>query len=133
MYERYGKSCRHADKVKQKPVIEYEFNCALCGHGCKNHAMLNRHINTEHASITSEEYYLKYMNGSMQYCEICGEPAKWMGTHYHNLCGKPECTHELRKRNNAMNVETYRKKVSDVQRNFSKEKKESIKEKRKQT
>ena len=133
MLLRYGKSCRHASKIKVKLQINFPYVCGICGHGCKNHAMLNRHINKEHPDITSEEYYLKYMNGSMQYCEICGEPAKWMGTHYHNVCGKPECTHEQRKRNNAMNVETYRKKVSDVQRNFSKEKKESIKEKRKQT
>ena len=29
MYERYGKSCRHADKIKEKPIIEYPFICKL--------------------------------------------------------------------------------------------------------
>ena len=134
MYERYGKTCRHADKIKSKPVIEYKFHCTLCGKGFKNHSMLNRHLNKEHgAEITTEEYYLKYLNGKVEYCEICGKPAKWLGTHYHNVCGSAECTHELRSRNNAMNIQEYRDKISESLINLSKERKEEIKEKTKQT
>ena len=127
MYERYGNSCRHADKVKQKPVIEYKFNCALCGRGFKNHAMLNRHLIQEHsAEITTEEYYLKFLNGKVEYCEICGKPAKWLGTHYHNVCGSAACTHELRSRNNAMNNEIYRKRVSEGLKSIPPERKAEI-------
>ena len=127
MYERYGESCRHADKIKPKPAVEYKFHCALCGKGLKNHSMLNRHLNKEHcAEITTEEYYLKYLNGKIEYCEICGKPAKWLGTHYHNVCGSAECTHELRSRNNAMNNEIHRKKVSDSLKNISPETKAEI-------
>lgn len=127
MYERYGKSCRHVDKIKAKPVIEYKFYCALCGKGFKNHPMLNRHLNKEHnTEITAEEYYLKYLNGKIEYCEICGKPAKWLGTHYHNICGSAECTHKLRQRNNPMNNEIYRKKVSESLKNISPERKIEI-------
>lgn len=134
MYNRYGKSCRHADKIKVKPVIEYKFHCALCGRGFKNHSMLNRHLNKEHRSeITTEEYYLKYLNGKVEYCEICGKPAKWLGTHYHNVCGSPECTCELRKRNNAMNKEEYRIKIQEKLKNLPAERKKEIREKTKQT
>lgn len=127
MYNRYGKSCRHADKIKAKPAIEYKFHCALCGKGFKNHSMLNRHLNKEHsAEITTEEYYLKYLNGKVEYCEICGKPAKWLGTHYHNVCGSAECTHKLRSLNNAMNNEIYRKRVSDGLKNIPPERKAEI-------
>ena len=134
MYERYGKSCRHADKAKQKPVIEYEFNCALCGHGFKNQPMLNRHLNKEHGTeITSEEYYLKYLNGKVEYCEICGKPAKWLGTHYHNVCGNPDCTHKLRQRNNPMNKQEYRDKIQEKLKALPEERKAEIREKTIQT
>lgn len=127
MYNRYGKSCRHADKIKAKPVIEYKFHCALCGKGFKNHSTLNRHLNKEHISeITTEEYYLKYLNGNVEYCEICGKPAKWLGTHYHNVCGSAECTHKLRQRNNPMNNEIYRKKISDGLKSIPPERKAEI-------
>ena len=127
MYNRYGKPCRHADKIKAKPVIEYKFHCALCGKGFKNHSTLNRHLNKEHSSeITTEEYYLKYLNGNVEYCEICGKPAKWLGTHYHNVCGSAECTHKLRQRNNPMNNEIYRKKISDGLKSIPPERKAEI-------
>ena len=134
MYERYGKTCRHADKIKPKPVIEYKFHCALCSKGFKNHSMLNRHLNKEHsAEITTEEYYLKYLNGKVEYCEICGKPAKWLGTHYHNVCGSAECTHKLRSLNNAMNNEIYRKRVSNGLKNIPPERKVEIRKRTEET
>ena len=99
MLLRYGKSCMHKEKIKPKQDVNYKFYCEICGKGCKNHAMLNRHIIKEHKYITTEEYFLKYLNGKEKSCEICGAKAKWLGTHYHNICGRPECISELRKRN----------------------------------
>lgn len=134
MYKLYGKSCRHKDKIKEKPIIDYEFKCALCEKRFKNHAMLNRHLIKEHKdTITTEEYYLKYLNGKVEYCEICGKPAKWLGTHYHNVCGSSECTHELRKRNNSMHKEIYRKRVSEGLKNIDPKRKTEIIKKREET
>lgn len=133
MLARYGKSHRSADKIKTKPTIEYAFVCQLCEHGFKNHAMLNRHLIKKHSEITTEKYFLKYMNGETKFCEICGKPAKWLGTHYHNVCGRPECTHALRSKNNAMNDASIRKKISDVQKNFSAEKRRKIQQKKEMT
>lgn len=133
MLARYGKSRRRADKMKTKPAIEYAFVCQLCGHGFKNHGMLNRHLIKAHTGITTEEYFLKYMNGEIKMCEICGKPAKWLGTHYHNVCGSPECTRALRSKNNAMNDLNRRKRISETQKSFSMKKKQEINEKRKKT
>lgn len=129
MLARYGKSRRHVDEIKAKPDIEYAFVCQLCGHGFKNHAMLNRHLIKAHTEITTEEYFLKHMHGEIKMCEICGKPAKWHGTHYHNVCGCPECTHALRIKNNAMNNTENRKKISDTQKAFTIEKKLEIRRK----
>lgn len=130
MYNLYGKSCRHADKIKQKPVIEYKYTCVLCGNGYNSHATINRHIIKCHKEITTEEYALKYLNAKIEYCEICGERSKWMGTHYSNVCGRAECTHKLRVKNNAMNDPSKRRKISETQKAFSDERKNVIKQKR---
>ena len=134
MFERYGKSCRHADKLKPKPVIEYKFHCALCNRGFKSHLVLNRHLNKDHNSeITPEEYYLKYMGGEIKYCEVCGKKAKWLGAHYHNVCGSAECTHKLRVKNNSMKNPEISKNVRNILLSFSDEKKIEIKNKKEET
>lgn len=133
MRARYGKACRHADKIKPKRQIIYKFCCALCGHGYMSLLALNRHLNKKHTDITVEQYYNKYMGIAPGKCEICGGPAKWMGTHYHNVCGSPECTSKLRSRNNAMNNPEHRQKVRDKLAAFDEEKIAQIREKREMT
>lgn len=133
MYERYGKSCRHADKIKEKPVIDYPLVCQLCNRGFKSKSVLNRHIIKEHKEITTEEYYIRYFNVIPKNCEFCNKRAKWLGIKYAPTCGSAECVSKLRSSNNAMNNPKYRKKISDIQISFSDEKKTIIKEKRKKT
>lgn len=133
MYARYGKACRHLDKIKAKPIIDYPYHCEICGQGTKNLPMLNRHLKKYHPDVDIEKYYNTYLGVKPQVCEVCGNRAKWLGTHYHNVCGCPECTSVLRGKNNAMNNPVYRKKARDALIALPEEKKRAIREKAEQT
>ena len=127
MYAKYGKSCRRPEKIKAKNthVIEYTFQCELCGKGYQHINKLNAHINKCHSDVGTEAYHVKYLGVEVKYCEICGQKALWKGSYYHNICGSPDCLHELRSRHNAMNDPDYRAKVGECQRNMTDEQKKS--------
>ena len=119
---------------KEKPHRQNcDYECVLCHAQFKNTSVLNRHLIRYHKDISTEEYYKKYFHIEESYCEICGEKAKWLGTHYSNVCGSVECTHILRTKHNAMNDPSNRMKIGETQKAFSDEKKGVIKQKRENT
>lgn len=119
---------------KEKPRrTDCEYECALCNAQFKTVSVLNRHVIRYHKEISTEEYHNKYLNVQPAFCEICGKKAKWCGVGYSNVCGSAECTHALRVKNNAMNNPSIRKKVGEIQKTFSEEKKAEIRTKRENT
>ena len=133
MYELYGQACRRPEKIKPKPIIEYKYTCALCGHGYKTHSVLNRHLIQCHPEITTEEYFLQYMGGTVVNCRICGKPAKWLGTHYGVLCGSKECRHKNSSLYNASKRPEVREKHRQRMQNLTEEEKQEQKAKREAT
>lgn len=133
MYEKYGKACRRPEKIKPKPIIHYNFHCAICGKGFKTHSVLNRHIIKCHLDISTEEYWLKYMGGTAQKCAICGKPAKWLGTHYALMCGSEQCRHKYRSMYNGSRRPEVREKQRLRMSSLTEEQKRELREKREAT
>lgn len=135
MVEKYGKECCRPEKSRRivKPSIEYKYHCELCGQGFMRQNKLNGHLKKFHGQLSTEEYYNKYFGVKVEYCEICGQRALWKGIRYHNTCGSPECTAELRRRHNAMHNPEYRQKVAACLQRFTPEEKQAMAMKREAT
>lgn len=70
--------------------------CKLCNNYFKTLQGLNFHVHSSHPSVTTEEYYTRYI-GIRETCPYCGEPAKFKGITkgYFQTCGKKDCIQKL--------------------------------------
>src|SRR5574344_898123 len=52
-------------------------NCKICNRSLTNYSALGKHVTHSH-KITTEQYYIKYINNEIGYCKTCNKPTKFI-------------------------------------------------------